>query len=1082
MAGALGLGLAAAACAVDVQVSSFTDNPDPAVRGGRIDFTITVENSDADMAHDVVVSYPLPANTQFVSVNDPAVPGACSHDGASPGTVTCTYPTLLGTLAAPAGPTRTITVALRTTGASVATLASTVTATTSDTDTNTGNNTLGQNTTINNGADLSATMSGAPDPATGGSLVTWTVSGGNLGPNNSGAATYSTTLPGVLSYVAAGSGGSGWTCGAAGQVVTCTRAALAVGAFPNLPIVTRIVGVAGGTITLNGNLASTVGDPDPSNNSPVASVAVDPGADLAVTQDPTAPNPASSGGLVTFVLRPSNNGPYPASAGANVTFPLPAGFAVTSATGSAGWSCAWAGAPPTVTCTFAGSLAAGASGVLTIAATAPTVATSTAFNNITATIAPNAGGPVDPTASNNTASRNLSVAPDGVDLSITKSKSPALAALGANITSTIVVANAGPRTAASGTITVVDALDPTKEQFVSSSGSNWACTSAPPNVNCTYNAALAIGNSSALAITTQALASGVATNNATAGYSDTPGDYNAANDTIAASVTITAADNSPDLQVALAAATAGGVQTTVEANETRITYTVALTNKVIATPADARNVAVTLSIPGRLAATNVAASPVLANTSGNSTAAFTCAGTGTGSTGNVVCTQAGGTLLAPGDVVTFTVTADRPLAAVTNVNATASAVSSTQGDTNPADNTAVVPITIDPIADVELVSKVLAANPVLAGTNATYTITLRNNGPSPAASVALADVFTIPGGDSGFTFVSAAASNGGTCSGLTANTSYASGTPTLNCTWPAAVASAQSRTVTVVVRPNWQAGAAARTLANTATVSTATAEDSVGGQGTAPNSKSLTLDINPAQVDLLVNNTDSPDPLGYDGVTASNNDVTYTVAVTNSGPSLATGTGFTFTMTPPAGKSITFRGDGATAGVAAANPTGTVAGSICDQLGSTVTGPATLTVTCTFPAPGQLAAGQTATRYLVFRVASPPGTGGDVYNTSATVFRNETDSNAGNDSEGESTTVRVRADLSITKTPSLPGRCSCASRSTWTIEVANGGPGDSQTTGLADTLPAGMVVRRHAGLCRSAAAVRAAAAASPGRR
>ncbi|MDQ2797819.1 MAG: hypothetical protein M3Y06_11790, partial [Actinomycetota bacterium] len=758
------------------------------------------------------------------------------------------------------------------------------------------------------------------------------------------------------------------------------------------------------------------------------------------------------------MLQPSNAGPDAATAGANVSFALPAGFVVTSDTGSTGWTCSAAGSPAVVTCTFAGSLASGASGTLTIVATAPAVVAPTIFNNITATIAPNAGGPADPNAANNTATRSLTVAPDGADLSITKTKGPAFVALGANMTSTIVVSNAGPRTAASGTITVVDALDPTKEQFVGFAGTNWTCVSAAPNVTCTYNTTLGIANASTLTITTLALAAGTATNNATASYSGTPGDYNSANDTIAASVTITAANNSPDLQIGLGASTAGGVATTVEANETAIVYTATLTNKVIATSANAQNVVVTLSIPGRLTTTNVVlTSQVLTNTSGTSNAAFTCTGTGTGTTGNVVCTQTGGTTLSPGDVVTFTVTANRPMLDVTGVNATASAVSSTQGDPLPSDNVASVPITIDPIADVELVSKILAANPVLAGTNATYTITLRNDGPSQAANVALADVFTIPGGDAGFTFVSAAASNGGTCAGLTAGTSYTSGTPTLACNWPAAVANTSVRTVTVVVRPNWQAGAAARTLANTATVSTSTPEDSVGGQGTFADGKSLTLNINPASVDMLINDSDLVDPIGYDPVAATNNDITYAVAETNNnGPSLATGTGFTFTMTPPANKTITFRGDGASAGVAAANPNGTIPGSFCDQVGNSVTN-GTLTVTCLYPAPGQLAPNASQTRYLVFRVGTAPNVGGDTYTTLATVIVNETDSNLSNNSEGETTTVRVRADLSIVKTPSV-NPAQLRQPFNWSVAVTNNGPGDSQTTGLTDTLPAGTVI------------------------
>jgi uncharacterized repeat protein (TIGR01451 family) len=442
-----------------------------------------------------------------------------------------------------------------------------------------------------------------------------------------------------------------------------------------------------------------------------------------------------------------------------------------------------------VSCVFAGSLASGASGTLTIVATVPNVTGSTSFLGITGSIAPNAGGPVDPIAFNNSAARNLSVLPDGVDLSISKSKAPALVAQGALMTSSIVVRNAGPQTAASGTITVVDALDPAREVFVSASGSNWSCASTPPNVTCVYNAALGVGNSSTLSIVTRALMAGTTTNTASVTYSGNPGDYNPGNNSISAGVTATADTNSPDLLVGVSAATAGGTLNRVEFNETQVTYTATLTNKVIATAANAQNVVYTLSIPGRRTTTAVSVSgQVLTNTSGTSNASFTCTGTGTGSTGGITCTQAAGTQLSPGDVVTFTVTADRPLLDGTFI-ATATAYSRSQGDPSPSDNEASTPVIIDPIADVEVVSKVLAANPVLAGTNATYTVTLRNNGPSAAAGVSLADVFSIPGGDSGFTFVSASASNAGTCSGLTANTVYMGGAPTVSCSWAAAVPS-----------------------------------------------------------------------------------------------------------------------------------------------------------------------------------------------------------------------------------------------------------------------------------------------------
>lgn len=1054
---AITIGMPEVAQAVDVQIPSLVANPDPAIRGGTFTLTATLQNNDSDTAHNVVLSYALPANTQFVSAVDTTIPGACTFDGGSPGNVTCSYATLLGTQAAPAGPIQTVNVTVRTTGATVATVSSTFSATTSDLDVNPANNALTVTTTINAGADLGATMVGAPDPATSGGVVNWTVSGSNGGPNTSGPATYTTTLPGTLAFVAANSGGPGWACSAAGQVVTCNAGALGVGAYPSFVIATRVLGVGSGTVTLNGSLTSSVGDPDLSNNTTVASVSVNPGADLAISQAVPSPSPAVSGSNVTFTLQPSNLGPSAAGTGATVSLPLPAGFGVVSNTGTAGWNCSNAGNPVVVTCSFAGSYTAGAGGTLTITAVAPVVATPTAYNNITATIAANAGGPADPVASNNAAAVNLNVLPDGVDLSITKTKTPAIVALGADMTSTLQVSNAGPLVAAAGTVTLVDTLDPGHEQYVGYSGSNWSCSSAPPLVNCSYSAAIGVGGtSSPLSISTKSLATGAATNSATVSYSGNPGDYNLANNTAGATSSITATANSPDLSVAIGATTAGGVATTLEFNETAINYTATLLNKNIGTGANAQDVAVTLTIPGRLAATTVTMTAVtLTNTSGNSTAAFTCAGTGSGSTGNVVCTQTAGTLLAPGDSVAFTYSSSRPLQDG-SYNATVSATSATQGDPTPADNSAGAAVQIDPIADIELVSKVLAGNPVQAGTNATYTITVRNDGPSAAANVALADVFTVAAGDAGFTFISATASDGGACAGLVANQSYGPGSPTLNCSWPASVAAGTSLTVTLVVRPNWQSGAAARTLSNVATASTSTPEDSSGGQGTAPNSKPATLNISPASVDMLISNIDTPDPLGYDAINLSNDDVTYAVnELNNGGPSLATGVGFTFTMSPPAGKTITFRGDSLQSNAASTFPAGNIPGGVCDQTGTSVTGPATLTITCMVPAPGQMAPNANLTRYLVFRIVSAPGAGGDTYNSLATVIVNETDTLPGNNNAAQTTTIRVRSDLAVTKAAPV-NPVNVRQPFNWNLTVTNNGPGDSQSTVLTDTLPPGM--------------------------
>lgn len=1054
---------------VDVQIASLTDSPDPAVRGGTVTYSLVFENSAAATANNVVLSFGLPAGTTFVSASDAAAPAACSHDGAAPGTVTCTYAQLAGT--AGGGVPHTVNVVLKTGASAAATINTSATITTTDNDTNGSNNSATQNTTIRNGADLYATISGAPNPVQGGDQVTWTIAGGNQGPNDAtgGVVRVQTTLPAGVSYVSAG--GGGFTCATAGSpvVVTCDRAAgLANGAsFAGLNLVTKITGTVSGALTLGTNITSlAVGDPDQSNNGPTASVTVSPGADLRITQNTPQPTPAIAGQNVVFTLNAENLGSSAATSGLNVTYQLPAGFAFVSGAVSSGAATGWGACTVDgsnlVTCPNTGSYASGRSDSLQITATAPVVAAQTAYNNITATIAPRPGSPVDPVASNNSASVNLNVVPDGVDLSPIKSKTPNPAAVGNDVTSTIRVHNAGPKAAAAGEVVLTDTWDVTLESFVSYTGANWTCAWTSPTLSCTYNAALAAGaNSSALNIQTKALAAGGSTNTATAACkASTCTDWNPANNSIGATIAVTDASQSVDLALTKSAATAGGVPGTLEFNEDTLTYTLVLTNQ--AGSPDARDIVVSDALPGFITSSTPTpvVTPSLTNTSGASTASFACS---TSAGGTLTCTQGAGTVLKTGDKVTFTIAMRRPIKAGSYTNR-AEAFSTTQGDPDRANNIATAAVVVDPIADVEMVSKIItsatdvAGKRALAGTNATYVLTFKNHGPDAAQGVVVTDQFTVPAGEPGFTVVSVQSNGDFICTGLAPGASYAAGTHTLSCTKATGMSADQTNTVTLVVRPNWKSGQAAGAtwnLANTASIATTTKERSDGTDG-GNNSKSETLRVDAASVDALVNNVDNVDPLGYDPVTVTNNDVTYDVAITNEGPSLATGVRFTYTMTPPAGKTVTFRGDGAAANVATANPNGVIAGSICTPVNTPVTGPATLTLNCVFAgADSQLGANATRHRHLVFRVDTAPEPNGSTLQTNATVATNETDSNGANDSEAESTSVRVRADLMLTKAPSA-NPVQLREPFHWTITAQNQGPGDSQHTQLTDTLPAGM--------------------------
>lgn len=113
-------------------------------------------------------------------------------------------------------------------------------------------------------ADLSLAMT-RNSVLTQGESASYTLSVANGGPKEeAGPIVVSTTLPAGLTFSAAG--GTGWTCAAAGQVVTCSNSsALAAGA--TLPAITLTVIVeSGGTVTVSASLAGKLFDNNTGNN------------------------------------------------------------------------------------------------------------------------------------------------------------------------------------------------------------------------------------------------------------------------------------------------------------------------------------------------------------------------------------------------------------------------------------------------------------------------------------------------------------------------------------------------------------------------------------------------------------------------------------------------------------------------------------------------------------------------------------------------------------------------------------------------------------------------------------------------
>ena len=1022
------LALPLQAAAVDMLVSNLTDAPDPAVRGGTIVYAASITNNTSDVAHNVSLVFPLDAQTSFVSVND----AACSY-AAGTHTVTCSYPTVQGDVSGPGtADVHDVSVTVRSLAGAGSTVSLTATVSSTDADTNAGNDSLSQVTTVDNGADLGLALSASPVSVPASGTLTYTAAVSNGGPNVAGTVTASITLSPNVTYQSAS--GGGWTCGAAGQLVTCSRTSAALGAQPDISIVTRVTGAVTGTVTSTGVVALGGGatDYDNSNDASSANATITSGTDLEITKTASAALLAS-GQAMSFTLAPRNLGPFSATS-VTVSDSLPAGFSGISAAGT-GWTCSVSGQD--VSCTRA-SYAVGAANNITINATAPVVVALTAATN-TASIA---SATPDGNAGNDSGSVGVSIVPDGVDLELTKTKSPNPVAQGSNMVSTVRVTNHGPRAAASGEVRVIDTLPAGESYSGTFSGSNWTCAAqVGQDVTCTYNAALAVGASASdLLLTTTATAAGTLGNTACASYTDSGASLSdpiGGNNCASASALSTAAPASLDLQLAKSADTG-----LLAWNAPTITYTLTVTN---AGPGAATGVVLTDPIPGYIAGKTVVAAAL---SGGTSTATFACSG---GST--VSCSQNGGSM-ASGSTAVFTVTVTRPVldsaAQPGNVWTNSASVTSTdQGDTNPANNSASANVQVDPVADLTVVDTVTPGS-AAAGTNATYVLTVNNNGPSSAAGVTLSDVFTIPSGS--MTFISATPS-AGSCA------AYDGGTHTLSCSL-GSIGAGGTATVTVVVRPDYMiAPPSPREITNTVSVATTTQESNAGN-----NSAAVVLAVTAASLDLLVNNTDNVDPLGF--VPASGNPafpdnvVTYRNTITNRGPSVASGLVLSYTMRPPAGKSITFVGDKLAA-------TGQAYAGYCDQAGVQVTGPATQTITCTFPPAQILAAGNASTDlYLDYHVDTQPGTSGDSYSSTVAITSNEPDTVAANNSTSQTTTVKMRADLQLAKAAraSVGGVDSSVATVElrqpfyYVLTLTNAGPGDSQVTNLTDSLPAGLAL------------------------
>ncbi len=696
-------------------------------------------------------------------------------------------------------------------------------------------------------------------------------------------------------------------------------ATLAAAQEETITIVVRVPSAAAAAAIVT-NIATVTGDgveTNPNNNTADRDIEITRQAVLTIAKT-DAPDPNTVGGTLTYEILVTNTGPSTAN-NVVVSDTLPAGLTFSSVSTTVGTASEASGV---ITANIP-TLAVGASATVTVVTT---IQTGFAGSTI-----PNSATAVADDAALVTANATTTVNPE-IDLQITKSDSVDPVNRGGQLVYTLTVFNNGPSGATN--VEVVDTL-PSDVTFVSATGGTvtggTAGTSNPVTIDLgsmanqetkTVTITVNVSQTAATTINNTAL---VRSTESTAGFDSNTGNNNAQEPTNTEAVidlAITKTDSADPVKPGQA-----------------LVYTIVVTNNG---PSDATLVRMTDNLPDGIRITTAT------STVGTVTIPASAQDTTPANTDDLVVDIGN---LANGATATITVNATvlpGTTGTLTNVASVLSTDTSLTENVT-ANNTATETTGLTPEIDLRI-AKTDSIDPAIAGNALTYTITVTNDGPSTATNVVMTD--TLP---TGVTFTSATSSQGTVAN----NAGVVTGT--LGTLAPNA-----SATITLIVGVN---AATRGTITNNASVQATEPEVT-----TTNNSASQETVIN-ANVDLAITKVDSVDPVTAGGA------LSYTIVVTNNGPSSATNVVVTDTLP----STLTF-GTGTTT-------VGTVTNS-----GNAVTANI-----------GTLASGATATVTLNTTVLSTAT--GTITNI-ATVTATENETNTANNSATQSTALVIPGSIS----------------------------------------------------------------------
>jgi uncharacterized repeat protein (TIGR01451 family) len=811
------------------------DNSATYTPGDTLTYTITVTNNGPSNVTGASVSDAIPAQiTSWTWTCTAQSGGASGCDGYGPGNANFS-----DTVDLPEGSSITYTVSANITSSATGNLANTATVDPPSgvTDPDTSNNTATDTDSQNPEADLAITKTDGQTTYTPGGTLTYTISVTNNGPSNVTGATVTDTFPPAITSAS-------WTCVGSVPSATCTASGsgnindtvtIPAGEYVTYTVTAQVSAGASGNLANTSSVAPPTGvtDPNSDNNTATDTDSQNPEADLAITKT-DGQTTYTPGGTLTYTISVTNNGPSDVT-GASVTDTFPA--AITSAS----WTCV--GSVPSATCTASGSgnindtvtIPAGEYVTYTVTAQVSAGASGNLAN--TSSVAPPTGV-TDPNSDNNTATDTDSQNPEA-DLAITKTDGQTTYTPGGTLTYTISVTNNGPSdvTGASVTDTFPAAI----------TSASWTCVGSVPSATCTASGSgnindtvtIPAGEYVTYTVTAQvsAGASGNLANTSSVtpptGVTDPNSDNNTASDT-----------DSQNPEADLAITKTDGTTTYTPGGT--LTYTITVTNNG---PSDVTGASVTDTFPAAITSASW--------TCVGSVPSATCTASGSGNINDTVTIPAG-------EYVTYTVTAQVSAGASGNLANTSSVAPPTGvTDPNSDNNTATDTDSQNPEADLAI-TKTDGQTTYTPGGTLTYTISVTNNGPSDVTGASVTD-----------TFPAAITSASWTCVGsVPSATCTASGSGNINDT----VTIPAGEYVTYTVTAQVSAGASGN-LANTSSVTPPTGV-------TDPNSDNNTAtdtDSQNPEADLAITKTDGQTTYTPGGT------LTYTITVTNNGPSDVTG-------------------------------------------------------------------------------------------------------------------------------------------------------------------------------------------------